>query len=76
MQHLKYVVRWDDQDGNKQRREYDTGKDARKAKDWLTENGATSVDIAVSMGNREIKTAEQPSSMFPTKQEPVQQGFL
>jgi hypothetical protein len=74
MQHLKFVVRWTDGEGKDHSREYDTEKDARKAKDWLTDNGATSVDIAISMNGRETKTAE-PSAMFPTKEPPSQQGF-
>lgn len=56
MQRLKFVVRWTDADGKSHRKEYDVEKDARKAKDWLIDNGATSVDIAISMGNREIAT--------------------
>lgn len=75
MQHLKFVVRWTDGEGKNHRREYDTEKDARKAKDWLTDNGATSVDVAVSMSGREIAAKPQESSMFPTAEPPQQQGF-
>lgn len=75
MQRLKFVVRWTDADGKNHRKEYDVEKEARRAKDWLNDNGATSVDIAISMNGRETKTAEQPSSMFPTTEPPQQQGF-
>lgn len=53
MQRLKFVVRWTDADGKNHRKEYDTEKEARKARDWLNDNGATSVDVAISMGDRE-----------------------
>lgn len=76
MQRLKFVVRWTDADGKNHRKEYDAEKDARKAKDWLIDNGATSVDVAVSMGDREIASKPAESSMFPAKEPPVQQNFI
>lgn len=76
MQRPKFVVRWTDQDGNDKRREYDAEKDARKAKDWLIDNGAASVDIAIRVGGREVNSASPEPSMFPTKEAPVQQGFI
>lgn len=75
MHNLKFVVRWTDQDGKNHRREYSTEKDARKAKDWLTEKGAPSVDIAISTGGREVATKPSEASMFPAKQ-PTQQGLI
>lgn len=73
MQRLKYVVRWTDADDKHHRKEYSEEKEARRARDWLTDNGARQVDVAVSIGDREMKTAEP--SMFPAKESPQQQGF-
>ncbi len=76
MQYLKYIVRWTDQDGENHRREYDDEKDARKARDWLLENGAPSADVAIKMGEREYTTDKtESSSMFPGAQ-PVQENLL
>ncbi len=54
MQKLKYVVRWSDRDGSDKSKEYDDEKSARKAKEWLLNNGSSSVDIAVSLGGKNI----------------------
>ncbi len=56
MQHLKFIVRWEDRDGKPQRKEYDSEPAARKAKQWLLDNGAASADIAVQMGSKEYKS--------------------
>lgn len=56
MQHLKFVVRWTDQDGKNHNKEYGDEPTARKAQAWLLERGATSVDIAVSMGSQEFRS--------------------
>lgn len=56
MQHLKFVVRWTDQDGKHHSKEYGDDPAARKAKAWLLERGAISVDIAVSMGTKEFRS--------------------
>lgn len=76
MQRPKFVVRWDDRDGKKHRREYDKELEARKARDWLLLNGAPSADIAIKMGERETSTTPPESSMFPTKEAPIQQNFI
>lgn len=76
MQRLKFAVRWSDSDNKNHRKVYDTEKEARRAKDWLTNNDVASVDIAIIMGEREISGAPEPSSMFPTKTPPVQQGLI
>ena len=55
MQHLKFVVRWSDQESKNHRKEYNDEPAARKAKQWLLDNGATSADIAVQMGNKEYR---------------------
>lgn len=60
MQHLKFVVRWTDQDGKNHSKEYGDDPAARKAKAWLLERGAVSVDIAVSMGSKEFRSNGGP----------------
>lgn len=73
MQHLKFVVRWTDRDGKNHSKEYGDDPSARKAKQWLLDNGALSVDVAVSMGKREypanggaIPPGAQPGIEQPT----------
>lgn len=55
MKNVKFVVRWTDADGKNHSKSYDDEPAAKKAKQWLLDNGATSVDVAVSMGGREYK---------------------
>jgi hypothetical protein len=75
MQHLKFIVRWSDQEGNNKRKEYDSEPAARKAKQWLLDNGAASVDVAVQMGGREYKGS---GGAIPSNAEPgiEQQSFI
>lgn len=47
---------------------YDNEPDARKAKQWLLDNGAPSVDIAVALGGRERLLAEKDNTK-PTQPE-------
>ena len=54
MQGVKFVVRWNDADGNPRRKEYATEQDARKARKWLEDNGAEAVDIALIMVSRQM----------------------
>ena len=54
----KYIIRWTDQNGNKQRKVYDDYLTASKARKWLTDGGIADADIAVEL---------QASSMFPIK---------
>lgn len=56
MQHLKFVVRWTDQEGKNYSKEYPNDPAARKAKAWLIERGAVSVDIAVSIKGKEMQS--------------------
>ena len=56
MQHLKFVVRWTDNESKNHSKEYPNVPEARKAKAWLLERGAVSVDIAVSLQGREMKS--------------------
>ena len=75
MQHLKFIVRWSDQEGKNHRKEYDDEPAARKAKQWLLDNGAASADIAVQMGSREYRSSGGP---IPEGAKPgiEQQSFL
>lgn len=52
MQGVKYSVRWTDASGEHHTKQYDKEPDARKARKWLDENGATSVDIAIVIGGK------------------------
>lgn len=61
MDKIKYVVRWTDQNGQNRRREYDDEPTARKARDWIQENGDEDADYAVILNN----SPETP--MFPTQ---------
>ncbi len=72
MQHLKFIVRWEDRDGKPQRKEYDSEPAARKAKQWLLDNGAASADIAVSINNREYAASNGaiPSGAKPGIEQP------
>jgi len=74
MQHLKFVVRWTDQDNKNHSKEYGDGPAARKAKAWLIDRGALSVDIAVSIGSKEIRGG----NAIPEGAEPgiEQQSFI
>lgn len=54
MQGVKFVVRWNDAEGNPKRKEYATEQDARKARKWLEDNGAEAVDIALIIAGRQM----------------------
>ena len=74
MQHLSFVVRWSDADGKNHSKRYPNEPEARKAKAWLLERGATSVDIAVSMGGREFRN--NGGGAIPDGAEPDRQQSL
>lgn len=46
------VLRWTDDKGNQQVKEYTDEKQARKARDWLLEHGADDADIAIRLKTR------------------------
>jgi len=46
------LLRWTDDKGNQQVKEYTDEPTARKARDWLLEHGATNVDIAIRLETR------------------------
>ena len=46
------VLRWTDDKGNEQTKEYTDEPTARKAKAWLLEHGAKDVDIAIRLKTR------------------------
>ena len=73
MQGVKFVVRWDDAEGNPKRKEYATEQDARKARKWLEDNGAVSVDIAIIVSGRETVIPEKTP---PTEAEDNRQKML
>lgn len=52
MKTLLLLLRWTDDKGNQQVKEYTDEKQARKARDWLLERGATNVDIAIRLEKR------------------------
>ena len=52
MRHHKFVVRWTDAAGKNHSKEYESEPAAKKAKQWLLDQGAVSVDIAVSIGGK------------------------
>lgn len=67
-----FVVRWEDSRGTYHSKQYATEADARKAKQWLLDNGATSVDIAIQLNDRTIGSLgdkEKPAKVAETNQE-------
>ena len=50
------ILRWTDDKGNQQTKEYTDEPTARKAKAWLLERGVTDVDIAIR-----VKTRNSPA---------------
>ena len=46
------ILRWTDDKGNQQTKEYMDEKQARKARDWLLEHGANDADIAIRLEKR------------------------
>jgi len=57
MKILGYTVRWIDDKGLNHKKSYDDEKTARKAADWLVNNGADRVDVAVVV-EQEVKVEE------------------
>lgn len=54
MMDVQFIVRWSD-GGKAHSRIYDDENVARKAKKWLMENGAQSVDIAVRINKKQAE---------------------
>ena len=59
MKGVKFSVRWNDANDKPQHKVYDTEQDARKARKWLEDNGAASVDIAIVFSGRETVMPEK-----------------
>lgn len=59
---VTFVVRWQDENAKPRSKSYDNEVDARKAKQWLLEHGAPSVDIAVALAGRERLLAEKDNT--------------
>jgi len=57
MKILGFTVRWIDDKGLNQKKFYDDEKTARKAADWLINNGADRVDVAIVV--EQIKKDEE-----------------
>lgn len=53
------VVRWKDDKGKPQKKEYDHYKQAIKARNYLVKNGATDVDVAVRIRKDDVKITEK-----------------
>lgn len=64
MNNLKFVVRWVDREGRDQTKIYPSEKEARKARDWLLDNGAKNADYAIR-----IKNKDHAGGMFPSSED-------
>lgn len=62
MKGVKFSVRWNDANNKPQHKIYDTEQNARKARKWLEDNGAVSVDIAIIVSGRETVIPEKTPS--------------
>lgn len=62
MKGVKFSVRWNDANNKPQHKIYDTEQYARKARKWLEDNGAVSVDIAIIVSGRETVIPEKTPS--------------
>ena len=74
MMNCTFTVRWSGKDGVPHHKSYDSETEARRAKQWLLDNGALSVDIAVRVNNKIIGNLGDKKK--PTKAaEADQKGF-
>lgn len=67
-----FILRWEDSRGTHHSKQYTAEADARKARKWLLENGAVSVDIAVRINNKTVGSLgdkEKPAKITETSQE-------
>lgn len=53
MHNMVFVVRWQDESGKPQRKEYADEATARKAKAWLLDRGIKAVDVAIKNKKKE-----------------------
>lgn len=53
MHNMVFVVRWSDENGKSQSKEYKDEATARKAKAWLLDRGVKAVDIAIKNKKKE-----------------------
>lgn len=49
-----FVVRWQEKDGTQHTKRYPDEAAARRAKQWLLDNGALSVDIAIRINDKTV----------------------
>ena len=59
MRGISYIVRWKDKNGNENRKAYDDSVTARKAVDWLNDNGILDADIAITLPRKEVAQEEE-----------------
>ncbi len=53
----KYIVRWQDEKGNKNEKTYDSWALAQKAARWLADNKAVNIDIAVHVVSKQTENS-------------------
>ena len=73
MTNYKFNVRWTDSDNKEHSKVYDDEPTARKAKKWLIEQGALSVDIAVRINNKDVGNLKEVEKQSQNTDE--QKGF-
>lgn len=55
---IKFAVRWTDQDGKRQRKEYNDQRTAYKALKWVIDNGGVDADVAVLLPKKPEKVVD------------------
>lgn len=51
-----FIVRWQEEDGTQHTKRYTDEAVARRAKQWLLDNGALSVDIAIRINDKTVSS--------------------
>lgn len=67
-----FIVRWQGKDGAQHTKRYPDEAAARRAKQWLLDNGALSVDIAIRINDKTVGSLgdkEKPAKIAKTGQE-------
>ena len=63
MHNMIFVVRWSDKNGKQCTKEYEDEESARRAKQWLIDQGVTLVDIALK--KKEYSNASRENVLLP-----------
>ena len=71
-----YTVRWSDKDGAAHQKTYRNEAEARRAKKYLLENGAPSVDIAVRINDKQIGMLKDARKQPVESNEFLQKGIF